>query len=174
MKKNVELIIEDETWAKFAGYEDWTKSLEEFFNASVKQKYHGVKRCWSGLLLTDDTHIKVLNRNFRYVNKPTNVLSFPEYEPELFSRIDIFLKSPDIFLGDIAMSHEQIMKECEEYGINFFDRCSHLFVHGVLHLFGSDHIEPKGQEEMENMEIEILSKFGISNPYVSRGEKNTI
>ena len=118
--------------------------------------------------------IQILNRNFRNVNKPTNVLSFPEHETEFWNNLDISVETSEIFLGDIAMSYEQIMRECREYSINFFDRCSHLFVHGVLHLFGADHIEPKEQEEMESMEIEILKKFGMKNPYVLEGEKNNI
>ena len=171
MKNGIDIIIEDETWAKIEGYENWVKSVDALMQESVQRKYVGTKRFWIGLLLTDDQHIKILNRNFRGVNKPTNVLSFPEYEPKFFNNIDASLTDTDIFLGDIAMSHEQIMRECEEYGISFFDRCSHLFVHGVLHLFGADHIEPEEQERMESMEIEILAKFGISDPYVLKGEK---
>lgn len=171
MKNGIDIIIEDETWAKFEGYENWVKSLDALLQESVKRKYAGTKKFWIGVLLTDDKRIKILNRNFRNENKPTNVLSFPEYEPEFFNNIDASLTDTDIFLGDIAMSHEQIMRECEEYGISFFDRCSHLFVHAILHLFGADHIEPEEQEKMESMEIEILAKFGISNPYVLKGEK---
>ncbi len=171
MKKSIEIITEDEAWMKIEGYKDWAKSLDALLQEGVKRKYTGQKKCWLGLLLTGDKRIKILNRNFRGVNKPTNVLSFPEYEPKLFNNIDASLTDTDIFLGDIAMSHEQIMRECEEYGISFFNRCSHLFVHGILHLFGADHIESKEQEKMESMEIEILAKFGISNPYVLKGEK---
>ena len=170
MRKSIEIIIEDEKWTKIEGYEDWVKLLDSIFHTTIKKKYQETKEYWVGLLLTDDSRIKILNRNFRNINKPTNVLSFPEYEPEVFKEVDMFLKTSNIFLGDIAMSHEQIVRECDEYGISFFDRCSHLFVHGVLHLLGADHVEPKEQEEMENMEIEILSEFGVDNPYVLKGE----
>lgn len=174
MKKDIRIIIDDKTWTKIAGYQDWKKSLKDIFHACVKRKYSGKKHCWIGLLLTDDERIKILNRNFREVKRTTNILSFPEYEPEVFKDIDSFLKVSDIFLGDIAMSHGQIMRECKEYGLGFFDRCSHLFVHGILHLFGADHVTPEEQEEMENMEIEILKEFGMGNPYVLKGEKNNI
>lgn len=174
MKKDVAVTFDDETWKKFEGYNEWIESLEAMFLSCVRKKYQGKKRCWNGLLLTNDKRIKILNRNFRGVNKPTNVLSFPEYEPELLREGDMSIKAPDIFLGDIAMSWEQIMRECKEYKISFFNRCSHLFVHGVLHLFGADHIDSKEQEEMESAEIEILKDFGISNPYVLEGEKNNI
>ena len=171
MKKSVEIIVENEAWAKFEGYNGWIKSLDALLQEVVKKRYAEKGKCWLGLLLTDDQHIKILNRNFRGINNPTNVLSFPEYEPELFKDTDTFPTATDIFLGDIAMSCEQIMRECEEYGMSFFDRCSHLFVHGILHLFGADHIEPEEQEKMESMEIEILARFSISNPYILKGEK---
>ena len=174
MTKGIEIIVEDETWTEIEGYSDWNKSLDALFLETTRKKYQGNKRCWLGLLLTDDARIKILNRNFRNVNKPTNVLSFPEHETEFWNNLDISVETSEIFLGDIAMSYEQIMRECMEYSVNFFDRCSHLFVHGVLHLFGADHIEPKEQEEMESMEIEILKKFGMKNPYVLEGEKNNI
>ena len=170
MKKSIEIVIEDETWKEIDGYSDWNKSLDALFQETTKKMYRGNKGCWIGLLLTDDPRIKILNRNFRNVNKPTNVLSFPEHETEFWNYIGISVEPSEIFLGDIAMSREQIMRECKEYGISFFNRCSHLFVHGVLHLFGADHIEPKEQEEMESMEIEILKEFGMSNPYVLEGE----
>ena len=125
-------------------------------------------------MLTDNNRIANLNRNFRGNNNPTNVLSFPEYEPEFFDTIETDIGGNEIFLGDIAMSYEQIYKEAVEYGINYFNRCSHLFVHGVLHLFGMDHVMQKDQEAMENMEIEILGKFNINNPYILEGEKNAI
>jgi len=171
MTKSIEIIVEDKLWKEIEGYSDWNKSLDALFQETMTKKYQGNKRCWIGLLLTDDERIKLLNRNFRNINTPTNVLSFPEYEPELLDKIDISVETAEIFLGDIAMSRAQIMRECEKYGIRFFDRCSHLFVHGVLHLLGADHIVPKEQQEMENMEIEILEKFGISNPYILEGEE---
>lgn len=171
MTKSVEVIVEDEGWKEIDGYSDWNKSLDVLFQETKKKKYQGNKRCWIGLLLTDDARIKILNRNFRNINEPTNVLSFPEYEAELLDKIDMTAETAEIFLGDIAMSQTQIMRECKEYGLKFFDRCSHLLVHGILHLFGEDHLEPKEQREMESMEIDILEKFGISNPYVLEGDK---
>ena len=63
------------------------------------------------------------------------------------------------------------MNESAKYGIKFFDRCSHLFVHGVLHLLGLDHVEEEASAEMERTEIEILNKFGVNNPYILKEEE---
>ena len=121
MTKIIEIIVEDESWKKIEGYSDWNNSLEALFQETRKKKYQGNKRCRIGLLLTDDARIKLLNRNFRNINKPTNVLSFPEYESELLDKIETSVETAALFLGDIAMSREQIMRECKEYGIQFFD-----------------------------------------------------
>ena len=64
MTKSVEVIVEDEGWKEIDGYSDWNKSLDVLFQETKKKKYQGNKRCWIGLLLTDDARIKILNRNF--------------------------------------------------------------------------------------------------------------
>ena len=174
MKHNIDLIIDNEEWLRIDGYKSWEDSLNDVFDTCVTKILRSKKTFCVGLLLTDNIKIANLNRNFRGQNKPTNVLSFPEYEPEFFATIGTEVSATKIFLGDIAMSYEQIHNEAEEYGVNYFNRCSHLFVHGVLHLFGMDHVIEKEQEKMENMEIEILGKFNINNPYILEGERNAI
>ena len=63
------------------------------------------------------------------------------------------------------MSYEVIMEESKIFNKKFFDRCTHLFVHGVLHLLGMDHIEEDERLKMEFLEIKILENFCIKNPY---------
>lgn len=76
---------------------------------------------------------------------------------------------PPVMLGDIALAFETCAREAAEKGITLEDHTSHLIVHGLLHLAGYDHVESEAQaEEMESLEITILAKLGIADPYGDR------
>lgn len=171
MTDRIKIVIEDEAWTQIDGYNDWISCLDGLLQESISKARNSDRQCWVGLLLTDDQRIQILNRNFREINTPTNVLSFPEYDVNSLKNEISLHHGSKIFLGDIAMSREQIVNESAKYGIKFFDRCSHLFVHGVLHLLGLDHVEEKARMDMEQKEIEILNKFDINDPYVLKEEE---
>ena len=160
----------DDYWLHIEGFESWMKGIDALFSRIIEKKYFGSKGFSVNLLLTNDGDIRELNRNFRNSDISTNVLSFPQYESASICKIDTIAKGDKVILGDIAMSYEKIMRESKEFHFKFFDRCSHLFVHGVLHLFGMDHVDSISEIEMENLEIQILSEFGIENPYILKGE----
>lgn len=109
------------------------------------------------LLLTDDAAIRLLNRDHRGLDKPTNVLSFPQDDPEA--------EAYGPLLGDIAVAHETVTQEAIEEGISFRDHFLHMIVHGFLHLVGYDHMNDDEAEEMEGLETAILARLGIANPY---------
>lgn len=166
----IDINLENRLWENFPEFEEWCDLLNDLLDRVIEEKYDGKKSFNISLLLSNDENIRKLNKIFRDKDSSTNVLSFPQYTPEEACIIDTVIKDSSVFLGDIAMSYEAIMRESEEFHMNFFDRCSHLFVHGLLHLFGMDHIEPIGESEMENLEVKILASFGLSNPYILRGE----
>lgn len=112
------------------------------------------------VVLTDDTAIQVLNRNWRDKDKPTNVLSFPGSDPEG--------ECYGPLLGDIVVAHETVMREAEEMGIEFPAHLSHLFVHGLLHLFDYDHLDEEEAEVMETKERQIMASLGYEDPYADR------
>jgi apolipoprotein N-acyltransferase len=103
------------------------------------------------LLLTDDAEIRALNRQYRSIDQPTNVLSFETGDAEL--------------LGDIVLSFDRVEREAAEQGKSFHDHAVHLVAHGVLHLLGHDHVKGNDARAMEALEIKILRKLGIQNPY---------
>lgn len=108
------------------------------------------------VVLTDDAEQRELNKQWRGIDKSTNVLSFPQLE--LFSPVSGLV-------GDIILAEETLRREAEEMGISFEAHFTHLVVHGFLHLLGYDHIEDEDAEEMEGLETEILAGLGIADPY---------
>jgi probable rRNA maturation factor len=115
-------------------------------------------------MLTDDSGIRTLNSNWRGIDKPTNVLSFPALQPTGAGM------PPDAprMLGDIAIAYETTRKEADEEEKPFDHHLSHLAIHGFLHLIGYDHEKDDDAEAMESLEQEILAQLGIPDPYADR------
>ena len=110
------------------------------------------------VMLTDDDGIRTLNQNWREIDKPTNVLSFPAFQTQA---------KPGVprMLGDIAIAYETVRREADDEGKRFGDHLSHLAVHGFLHLIGYDHENDDDARTMENLERQILAGLGIADPY---------
>jgi probable rRNA maturation factor len=116
------------------------------------------------VMLTDDAGIRTLNSNWRGIDKPTNVLSFPALQPTGPREPD---DAPRM-LGDIAIAYQTMRKEADEEQKPFEHHLSHLAVHGFLHLIGYDHETDDEAETMEALEQEILAQLGIPDPYAER------
>jgi probable rRNA maturation factor len=117
------------------------------------------------VMLTDDAGIRTLNKNWRGIDKPTNVLSFPALQPPEGA------PEPDDMprmLGDIAIAYETTRREADDEEKPFAHHLSHLAVHGFLHLVGYDHEQDGEAEAMEALEREILSQLGIPDPYADQ------
>jgi len=116
------------------------------------------------VMLTDDAGIRTLNSNWRGIDKPTNVLSFPALPPAG----PIGPDDAPRMLGDIASAYETTRKEADDEQKPFDHHLSHLAVHGFLHLIGYDHESDGDAETMETLEQEILAQLGIPDPYADR------
>ena len=116
------------------------------------------------VMLTDDDGIRTLNSNWRGIDKPTNVLSFPALPPSGPLGPD---DAPRM-LGDIAIAYQTTRQEADEEQKPFDHHLSHLAVHGFLHLIGYDHEQDDDAEDMEMLEREILAQLGIPDPYSDR------
>ena len=112
-------------------------------------------------MLTDDLAIRALNRDWRGKDKPTNVLSFPAQEP----RAD---RGAPRMLGDIVIAYETAAREAEVEGKPFMHHLAHLAVHGFLHLVGYDHEASEAADAMERLEVAILARLGVPDPYPLR------
>lgn len=118
-----------------------------------------VKQAEVSILLTDDAAVHELNKRYRNVDRPTNVLSFAALDDEDEPIVDPML------LGDVIVAFETTEREAADQGITFENHLFHLIVHGMLHLIGYDHIDDQDALEMESLEIKILEENGIGNPY---------
>ena len=111
-----------------------------------------------GATFSDDASVKRLNAEWRGIDKPTNVLSFPliDLEPG-----DV----PGPMLGDVVLARETLLREAAAEGKSLHDHLCHLIVHGFLHCLGFDHIDADEADEMETLETQILADLGIADPY---------
>ena len=116
------------------------------------------------LLLCNDEDICAMNRIHRGVDKATNVLAFPA-DDDLQRAGD--MPADEVTIGDIAIAAETVIRESRKTGIAAGDHLLHLFTHGVLHLLGYDHEEDSPAAEMEGLEIDLLARMKIANPYHS-------
>jgi probable rRNA maturation factor len=113
-----------------------------------------------GVVLTDDTEQRELNRTYRGKDAPTNVLSFSLTDPE-----EPVPTGAPVVLGDVVLAFETVAREAVEQKKPPADHLQHLIVHGALHLLGFDHESDAEAAVMEAREIEILARLGVPPPY---------
>lgn len=111
--------------------------------------------------IVDKDEIQSLNKNYRHIDKATNVLSFP-YEGFPFDA-PVEIQLP--LLGDLVICHEIVVEEAQQQNKTIEAHWAHMVIHGVLHLKGYDHIEDNEAEIMEALEVTVLKKLHISDPY---------
>ena len=109
------------------------------------------------IVLTDDSAIRLLNREWRGIDQPTNVLSFPAAQAGGAG-----------FLGDIVIAYETLQRECDDEDRLFLHHLAHLAVHGFLHLVGYDHQTDSDAEKMEELESKIMRSMNMPDPYLAR------
>ena len=109
------------------------------------------------ILLTDDSAVRVLNREWRGIDKATNVLSFPA--PETMS------KGAAGILGDIVIAYETLERESADEDRDFLHHLTHLTVHGYLHLVGYDHQDDAQATAMEALESKIMMRMQLPDPW---------
>ncbi|MDE4144855.1 MAG: rRNA maturation RNase YbeY [Pseudophaeobacter sp. bin_em_oilr2.035] len=166
----LEIYTEDSRWDAVA----LEALAERSIGAALAHFDLEAEECEISLLACDDARIADLNAEFREKPTPTNVLSWPAEElsaeepggAPLPPETDF---TGEIPLGDIAIAYETCAREAEEAGKPLADHLCHLLVHGVLHLLGYDHIRDPDATLMEGLEVEILGKLGIDNPYTVNG-----
>ena len=150
IKVNVE--INNKSW------HEEIKNSKKYFNNKLKKisnvvKFFKKKNVTFTIFLTNSLNMKKLNKKFRKKNKPTDVLSFPSFSPKNLKLI----KNKKIYIGDLAVSYEIISFRAKKKSfIKEFDK---VWVHGLLHLIGYDHIKNKDYYKMNKIEKRILNSI---------------
>lgn len=141
--------------------------LSEFANTKVNAKTSTKvsAKASVSLWLCDDAQMRQLNQQHRQIDKPTNVLSFPAYDMAGDMAGQQIDGDAPALLGDIVIAAETVMCEADDMQMPVADHLIHLFVHGMLHLFGHDHIDDELAETMETLEVKFLANIGVPNPY---------
>lgn len=159
----IQVTVEAGAWtARLNGLEQLCEAAVAAVLAAEEPPQRGPAEV--SVLLTDDSHIRELNRIWRGQDRATNVLSFPALDDEL----PPVPEGEPVLLGDIALALETVEREALQEDKPFADHVAHLLVHGVLHLLGHDHEDPAEAVAMERHEAVILAGLGVPDPY--RGE----
>lgn len=123
--------------------------------------YTGFSEAWVDLMIVDDTTMQQLNREYRNIDRTTDVLSFPQLEPEELqemSRRPADSSTPDVplLLGDVVLCWPRAVAQAREYGHSLQRELAFLAIHGTLHLLGYDHQTTEDEENMQQLTEEII------------------
>jgi probable rRNA maturation factor len=150
-----DIVVTADCWRAEPGAEDIVQRAIGVAAGEAAAPIHAAELA---IMLTDDAGIRALNHDWRGIDKPTNVLSFPAI------KLPGGGSQPGA-LGDIAIAYETARREAEAENKPFNHHLSHLAVHGFLHLIGYDHETDEDAEAMEQLERHILARLGIPDPY---------
>lgn len=124
------------------------------------------------VILTNNEEIALINRDYRGLFKPTDVLSFPMVDyvaPGDFTQLDTYdeedyfnPETGELMLGDIIVSMDKVYEQAEKYGHSVERELGFLVAHSMLHLFGYDHMEPEETEVMEVKQNDILNMIHLT------------
>lgn len=141
-------------------YEEIIKKVVE---QCFKEEHLENSKLYISITLTTPEHIHEINKQYRNVDRATDVLSFPMFEK---SELDEKIKKQDFehedVLGDIVISIEKVKEQAQEYGHSFERELAYMVVHGFYHLMGYDHIKEEDKVIMRPKEEKVLNKLGIT------------
>lgn len=147
---SVDIQVESDLW-------DAEPAAEAILRAAIAgAAAHSTSAGEVSILLTDDSAVRELNQQWRGIDKPTNVLSFPAPKTPAAAGL----------LGDIVIAYETLVRECADEDRQFTHHLSHLAIHGYLHLLGYDHQTDAEAEAMEALESQIMIRMDMPDPWL--------
>jgi len=149
----IDVLVDSEHWEHVSAAKAVVRRALKVAATSLSTKSAGL-----AIVLTDDAAMRRLNRNWRGIDAPTNVLSFATKDTGDRHRLDNHL-------GDIVLAYETVKREARREGKPFDHHLAHLAVHGFLHLLGYDHGSAAQARCMEATEREILRDLAVPDPY---------
>lgn len=160
--------MEQHAEIQYNGIEE-NKEYIEIINKVIKECFcnEGLDKLklYISITLTNPEEIQKINKKYRNIDKPTDVLSFPMFQKEEIE--DLISSNYEIedVLGDIIISIPKVKEQANEYGHSFERELAYMVVHGFYHLMGYDHMNDDDKKEMRKKEDEILNKL-----HITRGE----
>ena len=154
MNVTVDIAVEDPSWAAIP---DLHRLVERAVAAALAEA--GMEpdgEVELSCLFCDDDAMRALNAQWRGMDKPTNVLSFPTEGP-----------GAGTMLGDVALAWGTVAREAEAEGRRVEDHVAHLVIHGTLHLVGEDHEAEAEADAMEALESRAMARLGLPDPYAA-------
>ena len=162
MKENCEIIYKN-----IEKNEKYESTIRQVVDECFKTEKLDKTNLYISITLTEPAEIEKINKQYRNIDRPTDVLSFPMFEKEeLNNFIEENLKNTDVnmqgdILGDVVISIPKVYEQAEEYGHSFERELAYMVVHGFYHLMGYDHMEEEDKKIMREKEENVLSKLGI-------------
>ena len=142
---------------------EYNKIIEKVLETCFEKEGIINSKLYITVTLTNPEKIKEINNQYRSIDKPTDVLSFPMFEKEELDEIINDRKNEnEEILGDIIISIEKVKEQALEYGHSFERELAYMVVHGFYHLMGEDHIEEKDKKIMRQKEENILNILNIT------------
>ena len=158
----VDIVAPSDLWA--SAIEKLPQLVTRTVTTAVKATARVFRSCEVCVVLSNDRELQLLNKDYRDIDKPTNVLSFRgeplDNEEESYS-----VGSRPMVLGDIVVAYETMEREASKVPIPLADHLMHILIHGVLHLCRFDHDNEQDAKQMETLESAILRELGVPDPY---------
>lgn len=141
---------------------DYLKTIEKVLKTCFEVENIKNKELYVSITLTNPENIKRINKEYRNIDKETDVLSFPMFEKEEIPDIIKETSKTEEVLGDIIISIQKVSQQAIEYGHSFERELAYMVVHGFYHIMGEDHIEEEDKKVMRQKEENILNKLNIT------------
>ena len=149
----------------FLGLEEDSKYLElielVIGQAFIEEKIDNIN-LYINIILTDPENIRKINKEYRNIDKATDVLSFPMFEKEEIEKMKKDGNDIEEPLGDIVISIQKVEEQAKEYGHSFERELSYMLIHGFYHLMGYDHMNDEEKKQMREKEEIVLDKLNIN------------
>ena len=152
IRLRIDVVYKGGDWGSQDSVVEAVNQAADALAATPEFKLDQLEAC---VALSSDAHVSRLNETYRGKPAPTNVLSFPASGAGREAN----------FIGDVIVAGETVAREAEAIGIPFKNHLQHLVVHGLLHLLGFNHESDEDAQIMEAIEVCVLARLGIPNPY---------
>ena len=138
--------------------EDYNGLIDMVLGECFKEENLLDSKLYISVILTNPDEIQQMNKEYRKIDKTTDVLSFPMYERDEIPHLNKEIEEP---IGDIVISVERVRKQAKEYEHSFERELAYMLVHGFYHIMGYDHMEEMEKKEMRAKEDVILNRLNI-------------